>query len=292
MAVPTFGVTEMKTRFRTLTAVLAVLFLGSILAPIGTATLAAPPDKKKKTKDGDKKKPAKKKPVRGFKIGPREVSHYEIDMGAEGNEVTFTSNIPGHLIVGKTTQIAGSMDANPHVLKDAKGTFSVSWSTLDTGKPQMNEHMTSPPWVDAGAHPDIVFTMDGMTGIRAGDKRGAKLRCILTGTFALNGGEKKLKIPATLEYVAPPPTGKNKPMKDEGDSASGDLPKEGIRIKANFSLGLADFGISGKAVGDKVAAKQKIAVSLFLPLKAKPEETKPDAQPIKPRGPRIRRPGS
>ncbi|MBK8266959.1 MAG: YceI family protein [Planctomycetes bacterium] len=281
----------MMTKFRTLTAVLVVLFIGSILAPIGTATLAAPPDKKKKTKDGDKKKPAKKKPVRGFNIGPREVSHYEIDMGAEGNEVKFTSAAPKETIIGKSSQISGTLDANPHALKDAKGRFAVAWSSLDTGKPTMNQHMTSPPWVDAGAHPDIVFTMDGMTGIKAGDKRGAKLRCILTGTFALNGGEKKMKIPATLEYVAPS-AGKKKPKHDDSDSDNGDSPKEGIRIKANFFIGLADFGISGKAVGDKVAAKQKIAVSLFLPLKAKPEETKPDAQPIKPRGPRIRRPGS
>lgn len=273
----------------------ALALIASALAlPIGRTVLAAPPDKPAKKDEPRKpgKKPKKKAPL-GFKFGPREDSVYEMDAGAEGNEVKFTSKAPKETIIGKSTQIAGKLEANPHKLKDAKGRFAVAWSSVDTGKPMMNQHMTSPPWIDGATHPEIVFELSGIESIKAADKKGNKLRCILAGTFSLNGANKKMKIPATLEYVAPPPT-KTKAKPNEGDSS--DLPVEGIRIKATFPLGLSDFEISHEGIGKSVAAKLKIDVKLFLPLKPGETESKPDTgggvKPIKPGPRRPRKPNA
>ncbi len=122
-----------------------------------------------------------------------------------------------------------------------------------------------------------------------------QLKGTLVGTFSINGAEKKMKIPATLEYVE---GGKDDSKSDDSKSdemASGapdDEPaadgKEGIRIAAKFNLGLKDFGIEGMGVGKKVAAKQAIEVSLFLPIKAA-EKKEPEPKPEAPTGrPRVR----
>lgn len=279
------------------TAVLVVALAAAFSLPQGWgagSVRAEPPEKKEKKDKGEKpskKKPKKKaKPVRGFTVGPREESHFEIEAGAEGNEVSFHSGIKSHPFDGKSTQVTGTIDANPHLLHSAKGKFSVAWSTVDTGNPQRNQHMMSKPWVDAGAHPEIVFTLEGIEKLKKADKRGLKLKGTLVGAFSINGAEKKMKIPATLEYVE---AGKDDSKSDEmasgapddGPAAGG---KEGIRIEAKFNLGLKDFGIEGMGVGKKVAAKQAISVSLFLPIKAA-EKKEPEPRPEAPTGrPRVR----
>ncbi len=239
--------------------------------------------KKKKSDEGDKK--AKKKAVHGFKIGPREISKYEIETGAEGNEVSFTSKTKKETIVGKSTQIAGELEANPHVLHKAKGKFSVAWNTLDTGNPTMNQHMTADPWVDAATNPEIVFTLTGIEKMKHTDKRGTKLKGTLIGSFSINGAAKEMKIPATLEYVT---ADKSAGRSDDSSSAVLDgeegSDKEGIRIEAKFGIGLKDFGIVGRGIGVGVAAKPQIKVSLFLPIKAKESHDAPEGGQMRPRG--------
>ncbi len=275
----------------------AALLLSAIAAP-PHAAVADPATKK--PSDKKKKEPAKQEPKEssgetkkaalGFKVGPREASHFEIDPSAEGNNVSFTSKTPKETFVGKTTQIVGKLEADPHKLKNAKGEFSVAWNTLDTGKPMRNEHMMSAPWVEAMSFPQIVFTLDGMEKMSHLDKRGTKLKATLIGAFSINGAEKKLRIPATLEYVQPP---KAKPKKNGADDPGddGDV-REGIRIEAKFALALKDFNIVGRGVGDKVAAKQQIQVSLFLPLIEKEPEPAQDPQPVGPTPRRPRRPSA
>lgn len=144
-----------------------------------------------------------------------------------------------------------------------------------------NQHMMSDPWVDAGAHPEIVFTLDAITKIKAIDKRSTKLKCTLIGTFAINGAEKEMKIPATLEYQLP--------KKANGGDA--EEQKEGVHINAKFTLSLKDFGIAGRGIGDKVAPKMQIDVRLFLPIAvAEAPEPTPPPPSDPPRG-RTRRPG-
>ncbi|MBX3397019.1 MAG: YceI family protein [Phycisphaerae bacterium] len=256
-----------------------------LLFTVATPTLRTFADPKGDKKSDKKKKdaaPEKKPPeALGFKVGPRDASKYEIDAAADDNEVTFTSKTAKETFVGKTTQITGSMECKPRALKDAKGKFAVAWTNLDTGKPMRNQHMMAEPWVDAGAHPEIVFTLDNITKMKAIDKRSTRLKCTLVGTFVINGAEKELKIPATLEYRLP--------KKANGSDTDGQ--KEGVHIQAKFSLSLKDFGITGRGVGDKVAPKMQIDVSLFLPIAvAESPEPTPPPPSDPPRG-RTRRPG-
>ncbi|HWL93157.1 MAG TPA: YceI family protein [Phycisphaerae bacterium] len=275
----------MKARHLANVLSLTLLFAASSLIPLDSS-FAAPPKSKKGAKSSAKKDGKKKRrPALGFRAAPGDLSHFEIDPAAEGNEVTFTSVAPKEKIVGTAGQVTGTLDAKPKSLKDAKGKFTVAWSALDTGKPGMNQHMRAAPWVDASAFPEIVFTLEGIEKMKTVDKRGTKLKATLVGAFALNGAERKMRIPATLQYVLPAKDGAAPKTNGEDAPTEGEEVKEGIRINASFSLGLKDFNIVGKGVGQAVAATQKIKVALFLP-KAAAEETEPPKppEPPKPKG--------
>lgn len=240
---------------------------------------------------GDDKKPAKKKSdnkkssaaPKGFKNAPREKSKFVVEEGNSRNEVVFKSNIPGHVVTGKSTTPTGELEFNPRLIKDIAGTFSVSWNSIDTGNQNRNDHMRNPPWVDASAHPDIVFTVSGIDSLKAGNKYGTVLKARLIGTMAINGAEKEMKIPVTLAYIGGK-SGKKKPATDDGDAAT-----EGLGIQAKFSIKLKDFNIEGRGVGDKVAATQNLKVSLFLKrqIEEKPAEPTPTPPPPKTRRPRA-----
>ncbi len=232
-------------------------------------------DSSKKTTDKKRKKAATPK---GFKSAPRQKAKFVVDEASERNQISFKSNIPGHVITGKGTQAVGELEFNPRVIREISGQISVPWNSLDTNNPMRNDHMRSPPWIDAAAHPDIVFTFSDIESLKAGNKDGTVLKARLIGTMAMNGAEKKMKIPVTLAYVG----GKKskKAAEDEEDVT------EGIGIQAKFNVKLADFNIEGRQVGTKVAATQNIKVSLFL----KRVIEDPPAEPTSPPPPTPRRP--
>lgn len=199
----------------------------------------------------------------GFEAGPDAVTNYQVDVESQTNEVVFTSKAPKETIKGRSTKAAGNLEFNPRHIEAVSGSFSVLWTDLDTGKAMMNKHMMASPWVNAEAHPKIEFTVSEFLLAKTQPKPGKKGQAIkgrLVGKFSMNGKDKEMKIPVTFAYV---PGGKN----DEGEDV-----KEGIGVKSKFSVALADFDIKGMNVGEKVAKKQQISVSLFLiKSNAKPE---------------------
>jgi polyisoprenoid-binding protein YceI len=253
-----------------LLALIASLFAAMAGAPV----LAGPEEGKKPSK---KKEEKKKKPSapKGFKNAPRDESKFVVDDGSDRNEISFKSNIPGHVITGTSKQVTGELEFKPRLMKKIAGRFSVSWSSLDTGNSNRNDHMRSAPWVDANSYPDIVFTVSGVESLKAGNKSGTVLKVKLVGTMAINGAEKEMKIPATLAYI-----GGKKSKKSAKDEQPEDA-TEGLGIQARFKIKLADFNIEGRGVGDKVAATQNIKVSLFLKriVEEQPAEPTPVPKP-------------
>lgn len=256
----------MTTKVRWITtAALAVLAFSPAAQAQSEGSGPKAPKTKDKSKHGKKRrKPAKPKPE-SFKVGPDELTHYAVEETSQRDEVVFTSKAPKETIKGKTTQIVGHLDLNPWKLDSAEGRFSVAWKTLDTGNRRRNGHMMHPPWVNADSYPEIVFALTGIDGAKRKGASGKSIRCKLLGTMAMNGKEKNIKVPATLVYVEPK------------ESKSGEPVKEGIGIRATFKVALKDYDINGRGVGDKVARKPTIKVSLFLARGEAPADDTKDA---------------
>lgn len=249
----------MKPRRFRWTVVLALLCLAPLTVPAPAGAREKPSSKKKHARKRAKRKP------RGFKIGPKSKTHYVVDAGSSRNQITFTSRAPRETIKGVTKEASGHLDLNPRKLARAAGEFRVAWNTIDTGNPMRNQHMQSPPWVDARAHPEIVLSLSGIEGVRRKGKSGKVVKVRLVGTFAMNGVEKPIKIPATLVYLKPDKAKKKSKV------------KEGIGIRASFDVALADFNIRGRRVGQAVAARQIVRVSLFLARQEAEENSEEEA---------------
>ncbi len=193
-----------------------------------------------------------------FDVGPDAMGNYEVDPTSTVNEVVFTSKAPKETIKGKSTKATGHLEFNPRKLDSVVGKFSVQWKDVDTGNPMRNQHMMSKEqgWIDGKAYPEIVFSVTEFelpkVPVKPGKSGSHAIKGKLVGKFEMNGKEKAMKIPATLAYV------------ESGKSESGEPIKEGVGVKAKFAVNLADFDIAGKGVGEKVAKKQQISVSLFL----------------------------
>lgn len=242
----------MKIAIRSILWPLAAFTLLALILP---DTLYAPPRLSPPSRAKKPSVPAPTAAGPGFQVGPDAVTLYQVDSESDRNEVVFTSKAPKETIKGKTTKASGQLELNPRKLETVGGSFSVHWKDLDTGNPTRNGHMMAVPWVDAKSHPKIVFTVSGFEISKSAaktDKTGKTLKGKLVGSMAMNGKEKEMKIPVTLAYV------------EAGEGKNGEKVKEGIGIKASFSVLLEDFDIKGKGVGQAVAKKEMIKVSLVL----------------------------
>ncbi len=248
-------------------ALLALAAFASSPAALAQSTGSGDESPKTKNKGNTKKKPkkpAKPKP-QSFKVGPKELTHYAVEETSQRNEVAFTSQAPKEPIKGRSTKVVGHLDLNPPKLGTAEGRFAVEWKTLDTGNRMRNSHMMGPPWVNTSSYPEIVFTLTGIDKPKRKGRSGKSIKCKLLGTMAMNGKEKDIKASATLVYV------------EAEETEDGETVKEGIGIRSTFRVSLKDYDIKGRGIGDKVARKMTIKVSLFLARGEAPEEDATDA---------------
>jgi len=174
---------------------------------------------------------------------------FVVDRKSKRNSVSFISKTSVETIKGKTTDITGEITLNPAKLDAIEGKFTVPWKSLDTGKPRMNDHMMTKPWVDAASHPEIVFTITGMEDLKASGKTGKSVSAKFKGKMAMNGEERDVSIPVVMTWFGSP------------------TDKEGIGIKSlkgKFKVNLSDYKIAGRDVGKKVAATEEIDVSVVV----------------------------
>lgn len=192
---------------------------------------------------------------------------FVVDKTSKRNSVSFVSKTTAETIKGKTTDISGEITLNPAKLDSIEGKFTVPWKSLDTGKPRMNEHMMTKPWVDAESHPEIVFTITAMEDLKATGKTGKSVSAKFKGKMAMNGVERDVSIPVVLTWFGSP------------------ADKEGIGIKSvkgKFKVNLSEYKITGREVGKKVAATEEIDVSVVVRRADTMEENAEEASEEKP----------
>ena len=196
------------------------------------------------------------------------------------NQVTFTSEAPLEDIVGTTNQIVGYLVFDPDKPKNGvRGFFKVPVKALDSGIPLRNEHLQSDMWLNAEAHPEITFTIEGAEDVYQTkfSKAFQTYTMKLIGLFSIHGQTQQVDIPARITFLR------------ESNKTRTKMAGNLLGVRAEFNVALADFGITGPTgmdlVGTKVGETVGIEVSAFA------SDMKPGAEnPCNPCGGKAQNP--
>ena len=186
-----------------------------------------------------------------------EVKTFKTVPGDAKNVIEFTSDAPMEKIVGKTSNIAGTLDLNLAELPaTTNGTFTVDLKTLDTGIGLRNEHMRD-NHLETGEFPDATFTL---TRLISSDKTallpGETANAVAEGEFTIHGVNKVYQIPVKLYYAKT-----NKAAESRLGGSKGDL----LSVSAEFTVKLSDHQIKRpELLFLKLADDQKIEVSFAM----------------------------
>ena len=174
------------------------------------------------------------------------------------NQVTFTSEAPLEDIVGTTNQIVGYLVFDPAKPRSGvRGFFKVPVKGLDSGIPLRNEHLQSDMWLNAEAHPEITFTIEGAEDVYQTKVSQAFQTYTMTliGLFSIHGQTQQVDIPARITFLR------------ESDKTRMKLPGNLLGVRAEFEVALADFGINGPTgmdlIGSRVGETVTLQVSVF-----------------------------
>ena len=158
---------------------------------------------------------------------------YHLGSASQRTNITFASETAFESILGTTQAIGGRVVADLE-----KGTGSVEIeipvASLRTGIDMRDEHLRSPMWLDASAHPTIRFVS---TSARRIDGERWRIR----GSFTLHGVSRELELEADVRPI-PAATAK----------AAGLEAGDWLRVTAPFTVRLSEFGVK---VPEMAAAK-------------------------------------
>lgn len=170
-----------------------------------------------------------------------------------GSRIQFVSDAPLERTTGTSSTVNGSISIDPANLSTATGRITVPITSLHTGSDLRDEHLHSPTWLDAPAHPDAVLEITSVTGASS-LPAGEVVRVQLHGRFSIHGVTHDVTIPAQVRYL---------PASDElrGQGITGDL----IRAQAAFTVMLPDYSVSvGPLVRLKVSDTITVNVTIRL----------------------------
>ncbi len=170
-----------------------------------------------------------------------------------GSRIQFVSDAPLERTTGTSSTVNGSISIDPASLSTATGRITVPITSLHTGSDLRDEHLHSPTWLDAPAHPDAVLEITSVTGASS-LPAGEVVRVQLHGRFSIHGVTHDVTIPAQVRYL---------PASDElrGQGITGDL----IRAQAAFTVMLPDYSVSvGPLVRLKVSDTITVNVTIRM----------------------------
>jgi len=141
--------------------------------------------------------------------------------------------------------------------KNGFADLNVPVSSLNTGIPMRDEHLHGPGWLDAGAFPEINLEINEIKKaelIKETDhSRTFELTAV--GNFTLHGINREIDIPARITFLK------------ESDMTRMRLPGHLLAVRADFTIQLADYEITGPEgmpiIGAKVGKEIKISVNLI-----------------------------
>ena len=169
--------------------------------------------------------------------------------------IKFKSSAPLEDIEGSADAISGFLNFQPGNVAASAGKVQTAVSEMRTGISKRDKHLISDDWLDAEAHPHIVYELKKLQSVEVAEQTGERTvyKAVAVGSFTLHGVTKELSSPVTLTLIP------------ESDKTRERAPGDFILIKTAFSIALADFNISGARgmVGSKVGESIELDVSLI-----------------------------
>lgn len=168
---------------------------------------------------------------------------YSFNVDSKFVNITFESQMDVEDILGASHEVSGSLNFDGR-----KGNFSlaVPISSMKTGIDLRDEHMRSPMWLDAEAHPEIKFEGNKIRSLGDGKYQ-------VTGNLTMHGVSQSLSVVVATRQI---------PAERASKLMMGDT--NWLRVRTSFKVSLSDFGVK---IPDMAAAKVSdewtIKVSLF-----------------------------
>ncbi|MCC6979355.1 MAG: YceI family protein [Candidatus Melainabacteria bacterium] len=178
---------------------------------------------------------------------------YVVDDPKKRDSVSFTSDAPIELIVGKTGGIKGTIkiDETMDLSKPFTAVFDVDLASIDTGIALRNEHMRD-NFLETKKFPKATFTVKNQPGVTGILKDRQKMTIKATGDFALHGITVKKSVPVDITFY--------KSCKDTQEKFERcDL----LQIKSTFNVPFKDHGIKRPEV-----VFQKLADTVIVTIAA------------------------
>jgi polyisoprenoid-binding protein YceI len=117
--------------------------------------------------------------------------------------------------------------------------FEATVKNFAFANPMIQEHFNGEKWLNSDAHPSFTFKGNIVDLSSVNFEKDGSYKTNVEGVLTVKGQEKKVKVPANIEV--------------KGGTLS---------ASANFSILLADYGITGAPIdGGKVSKEPKITVS-------------------------------
>ncbi len=154
-----------------------------------------------------------------------------VEVSVAGDFV-WLSDAPVEKIQGTAKGAKGKISTLATDISKTTGTVSVPVENMETGNGLRDKHLKGSDWLDAKAHPEIVFTITGLDDVKTEVKGDVKIATgKAQGTIKIHGKEKAISVPITAKV--------------KGDK---------VKVSMKFEVALADFAIEGSrgAVGKKV----------------------------------------
>jgi len=175
---------------------------------------------------------------------------------ARDRQIYFESNAPLEDIKGQSNKVIGYAvlsQIRPGTI--VAGEWHLPVSSMKTGIELRDEHLVGEDWLDAESHPNIIVQVRELKN--AGQTKSSAAFSSYSGTIVadltLHGVTRTIEIPESTVTVMPESDATRK-------VAKGDL----MAIRSNFTVTLADYGVSHPVIGEKVAKDVEIDVSLYL----------------------------
>jgi polyisoprenoid-binding protein YceI len=201
-------------------------------------------------------------------INGAQAASFTIDDPKGRDSVSFTSDAPIELIVGRTNKITGTVNIDDN-LDFSKQPFSASvevdLASIDTGIPLRNEHMRD-NFLETAKYPKAIFKVTAATGKPTILQDGKTIKVNALGEFSLHGKTLKRSIPVQVTYFKNCPT-------TEGKFKDCDL----IQIRSTFPVAFNDYNIKRPEV-----VFQKLADTVIVTLSVSAHRQAKSSQAAKP----------
>lgn len=200
-------------------------------------------------------------------------------------KVEAVSDAPLEAFTVTTREPAGYVCATEagESLTLATGWMRVAVESLTTGNAARDAHFRSARWLDAEAHPDIIFRLTGFEQTEGpgadGDASRRTYRGTIRGEMRIAGSTQLIEIKdAEVTIVR------------ESDQSRRIAPGDLMRIRCSYVIEPRAYGISNSLVGRTVAKKLKVSQDLYLsterpvgpPVENPDDFAPPEQQPVGP----------